>query len=84
MIKKIKEIIKAYILWCRYHINKSYRESRKEEAKRKTQICEDCKYFWKYSRNCMLCGCFIDVKVLYPYEIDEKGISINGCPEKKW
>jgi hypothetical protein len=83
-MEKIKEIFKAYILWVWYYLYKPYREQRKVEAQKRIKICEECKYFWKPARNCIICGCFCDVKVKYPYKLDKTGISVNGCPERKW
>jgi len=80
----IKLLIKSYILWIRYYLDKSYREKIKEEAQKRIQICENCEFFWSFARNCMICGCFMDVKTKYTFELDENGKSIDGCPEKKW
>ena len=80
----IKQIIKGYVLWIWYYLYKPYRKKRKEEAKRRIEICEACDYFYKPARNCSLCGCFMDVKTKMPLELDENGISIDGCEIKKW
>jgi len=83
-MKMIKQIIKGYVLWVWYYLNKSYRDKRKIEARKRIKICEDCEFFWKYGRNCMLCRCFMDIKTKMYFDLDEDGISIDGCKEKKW
>ena len=80
----IKNLIKGYYLWAKYHLNKSYRDTRKLESDSRLLICENCKYFWKFGRNCMICGCFIDVKCRSEFDLDENGKSVDGCPEKYW
>lgn len=80
----IKMIIRGYALWIWYYLNKSYRQKRKDEAKRRIQICESCPFFYKWARNCIICGCFVDVKTKIEFKLDENGMSIDGCPEKKW
>lgn len=84
MKKIIKQIFKGYYQWLKYHFNKKYHKKIEAEAKRRIEICESCKYFWKPARNCMLCGCFMDVKTKMDFELDEEGISRNGCVMKKW
>ena len=84
MFRLLGVIIKGYLFWFKYYLNKSYREKRKVEAQKRIQICENCEFFWKFARNCMICGCFMDVKTKMPFELDENGLSIEGCPEKKW
>lgn len=84
IIRILKQIIEGYILWVWYYLSKPYRNKRKEEAKRRIKICESCEFFWKPARNCMLCGCFMDVKTKMEFELDDEGISIDGCLERKW
>ena len=84
MIDKIKQIIKGYYQWAKYHLNKKYRDKLEKEAQRRIEICESCEFFWKPGRNCMLCGCFMDIKTKMDLELDEDGKSIDGCMEKKW
>jgi len=80
----LKLIIIGYYKWLKYHFNKKYRDSIKEEAKRRIKICEECEFFWKPARNCMICGCFCDIKVKSDFKLDKNKKSMNGCPEKKW
>jgi hypothetical protein len=80
----IKQIIKGYYQWFKYQFVKSYREKIEKEADRRIKICESCEFFYKPARNCMICGCFMDVKTKMDLELDENGISIHGCEEKKW
>jgi hypothetical protein len=88
LLKKILKVLKSiaigYALWLWYYMNKSYRERMKAEAKRRICICEHCPFFWPYARNCMICGCLCDVKTKCEFDLDENGISIDGCPEKFW
>ena len=84
MITKIKQIIKGYILWFWYYMNSTYRNKRKADYEKRIKICENCEFFYKPARNCMICGCFMDVKAKMPFDVDSNGISINGCLMKKW
>lgn len=84
MVDRIKLIIKGYILWIWYYLYKPYRDKRKYDAQKRIKICEQCQYFWKPARNCMICGCFMDVKCKLYFPLDENGKSIGGCLEKKW
>jgi len=90
-MKQLKLIIKGYALWIWYYVNKSYREKRKVEAEKRIKICESCEFFWKFGRNCMICGCFMDVKCKGDYDIyNGKAIFKNKkeityvCQMKKW
>jgi len=80
----IKNITRGYYNWLRYIFNKKYRVKIKELASKRIKICESCQFFFKYSRNCMLCGCFCDIKVKSDFKLDHNEISIDGCPERKW
>tara|TARA_B100001250_G_C19482792_1_gene649450 strand:- start:139 stop:282 length:144 start_codon:yes stop_codon:yes gene_type:complete len=40
----------------------------------KKEICYSCKYYRENIRQCALCKCFIDLKVLTP----------SHCPIDKW
>jgi len=79
-----KQILKGYILWMWYYLYKPYRDKRKKEAERRIKICESCEFFYKPARNCMICGCFMDVKTKMDLKLDDEGISIDGCLERKW
>jgi hypothetical protein len=37
--------------------------------------CEGCEFFLKLSRNCLKCGCFMDLKTGLPHA---------SCPVGKW
>lgn len=84
MFSRLKIIIKSYVLWIKFHLSRTYREKVEDESNKRLKICEDCEHFNKSLRNCNICKCFCDVKVLYYYEIDENGKSIDGCLLKKW
>jgi translation initiation factor IF-2 len=80
----IKQIIKGYYQWFKFQLNKEYREKMEKEAERRIKICESCELFYKPARNCMICGCFCDIKTKGDYDYDDEHISIDGCPERKW
>jgi len=82
--RRIQQIIKGYYQWFKYKFNKSYRDKLEKDAQRRIEICESCEYFWKPGRNCMLCGCFMDIKTKMEFDVDENGKSIGGCEDKKW
>jgi len=83
-MSKIIFILKGYILWIWYYLYRPYRDKRKAEAKRRIGICEKCEYFNKKLRTCNICGCFMDVKTKMYIELDEYGLSIDGCLDKRW
>lgn len=83
-MRKFIHILKAYILWVWYYLNKKYRDERKEEAIIRYTICKRCKYFYNASGRCCVCGCFMAVKTKLYFQKDYRGISLHGCPEKKW
>jgi len=84
MIERVKLIIKGYILWIWYYLYKPYRNKRKDEAKRRIEICEKCEFFNKTLRSCEICGCLMDVKTKMFFPLDEEGKTIDGCLERKW
>ena len=84
MMQQIKLILKGYLLWVWYYLYKPYRDKRKKEAKRRIEICESCEHFYKPARNCDMCGCYMDIKTKMDFELDEDGISRDGCLIKKW
>ena len=84
MIKQLGSIIKGYFIWIWYHIYKPYRKRIQSRGKKRIKICESCEHFNHTFRNCEICGCFMDVKVLMTFDLDENGVSIDGCDQKKW
>ena len=48
---------------------------RKEEAKKRLEICATCDKFDKTTSRCEECGCFMIAKTLWPY---------SECPLDKW
>lgn len=80
----IKQILSGYFQWFQYHFSKKHRQKIEAEAERRIKICESCEFFYKPARNCMICGCFMDVKTKMELEVDDEGISIDGCLERKW
>ena len=84
MIKFLKNIITGYYKYAKYLFNKHYRDNIKVLALKRIRICEKCEFFYPHSRNCMICGCFCDIKVKVDFELDDKGKSIDGCPDGRW
>ena len=54
----------------------------KEKAKKRLNICNIC----NHNKNgiCDICGCVLKAKVRVDFDEDENGITIDGCPERKW
>ena len=46
-----------------------------EMASRRLTICRDCPRFFKQTRTCLECGCFMKIKTLIPS---------SYCPLNKW
>ena len=77
-MKNILYIIEGYFVWLWNIITfKTY-----QKAKDRLKICNACTH--NKSGICELCGCIIKAKVRVNYPEDKNGISIEGCPEKKW
>lgn len=78
IIKHIIYIIEGYCIWLWNIITfKTHQKSKKRLI-----ICNKC-----VNNNngiCSLCGCIIKAKVRVNYPEDNNGLSIDGCPEKKW
>lgn len=53
-----------------------------ERAKKRIDICHACTHNKKGI--CEICGCILKAKVRVDYPLDNAGISIDGCPERKW
>jgi hypothetical protein len=66
----VTEIIRDELSGKANHVPKEIKQER-------LNICSTCHYFKKISRQCSVCGCFLDVKVLY---------SDSTCPldSPKW
>lgn len=78
IFKKIYYILEG---WLKYILStiKFYRSG---IAEKRLLICNNCKY--RKGGFCERCGCYIKAKVNVNYYLNENGISIEGCPEKKW
>jgi len=83
LLKILGLILKGYALWVLYYVWPPYRMMRKAEALYRISVCEKCEFFTPI-RTCGECGCFMDVKTKMRFPMDSFGISIGGCPEKKW
>jgi len=80
----LRQIAVGYASWLWYHLCKPYRDRRKEQAKARMKICESCEHFWRYTRQCSLCWCFMHIKVKMHFDLDNNGKSIGGCLEHRW
>ena len=77
-LKNIIYIIEGYSVWVWNII--SFKTHKK--AIYRLKICNMCEHNNKGI--CDLCGCIIKAKARVDFPEDENGISIEGCPEKKW
>ena len=71
-------IIEGYVKWWWNTITGKTAAKAKERLK----ICGKCECNEKGI--CNECGCIINAKVRCDYIEDDDGISIDGCPLKKW
>lgn len=71
-------IIEGYSVWLWNII--TFKTYKKSIARLK--LCKECKH--NNNGICDICGCIIKAKVHVNYPEDKNGISIDGCPEKKW
>ena len=78
LLKEGLYIIEGYVRWL-FDIFKGEASPR---YKQRYKICKECKY--NKHGVCKLCGCIIKAKTRVSYELDENGISLDGCPMKKW
>ena len=73
-VRNILYIIEGYLKWSWDFITRktSYR----------LNICNKC----EYNKNgiCSLCGCILKAKVRVDFMEDEDGVTIDGCPKRKW
>ena len=76
-------ILEGYCNWIWFYLNKSYRNKQRKLFSERIQICEACEQFTK-TRQCNLCGCFMDAKTKCIFKLDNDGKSINGCWKKHW
>ena len=77
-MKRLKYILVGYFKYVKDKIFK--RQTEKE--KYRLNICKECNF--NNNGICKLCGCIIKVKVKVDFLEDEDGITIDGCPERKW
>jgi hypothetical protein len=78
LLKKIKYIFEGYFKYIKDLIyNTSTYKSRN-----RYNICKQCEF--NNHGICEKCGCIIKVKVKVDFLEDENGISLDGCPERKW
>ena len=77
-LKHFIEIIEGYCIWFYNAIT----GKTSKIAKSRLDICDKCNFNKKGI--CKLCGCVLKAKTRVWYPLDDKGLSINGCPLKKW
>ena len=78
VINNIIFIIEGYIVWLWNIITGKTRQ----KALKRLKFCNNCEFNKKGI--CSECGCIIKAKVRVDFPEDENGISIDGCPHKKW
>ena len=76
--RNILYIIEGYLKWSWDFIT---RKTSKRAAYR-LNICNTCEY--NKNEICSLCGCILKAKVRVDFMEDEYGVTIDGCPERKW
>lgn len=77
-VRNILYIIEGYLKWSWDLVT---RKTSKRAAYR-LNICNKC----EYNKNgiCSLCGCILKAKARVDFMEDEDGVTIDGCPERKW
>lgn len=77
-VRNILYIIEGYLKWSWDFIT---RNTSKRAAYR-LDICNRC----EFNKNgiCSLCGCILKAKVRVDFMEDEDGVTIDGCPKRKW
>lgn len=51
-------------------------------AVKRMSVCKCCEH--NIHGICQLCGCILKAKVRVDFMLDKDGLSIGGCPKKKW
>ena len=77
-IKYIFYIIAGYSVWIWNIIS----GKTKQQAKERLAICNCCIH--NKDGICEICGCVLKAKVRVDFMEDENGITIDGCPQRKW
>ena len=78
IFKTIKYIIEGYFKYIRDFI----KNTSTYKSKKRLNICNQCEF--NNIGICKQCGCIIKIKVKVDFLEDENGITIDGCPERKW
>ena len=77
-LQHILYIIEGYLKWLFDII--TFKESRL--SKKRMIICKKCE---NYNHGiCDKCGCILKAKTRVDFLLDNEGISIDGCPIRKW
>ena len=77
-LRDILYIIEGYFYWVK---DKIMNKINPVSVKR-LSICKDCEH--NIHGICQLCGCVLKAKARVDFMLDEDGLSIDGCPKKKW
>lgn len=75
---KIKYILEGYYKFIKDFI----KQTSTYKSRQRLNICKQCEFNNKGI--CKKCGCIIKIKVKVDFIEDENGITIDGCPERKW
>ena len=51
-------------------------------SKERMVICKACEHY--NNGICDDCGCVLQAKTRVDFMLDDDGISIDGCPQRKW
>lgn len=78
IIRHAAYIIEGYAKWLYDVVT---REGSRDSLRR-LAVCEHCEH--RRRGICSLCGCIIKAKVRVKYMLDDDGLSVEGCPERKW
>lgn len=77
-VRNILYIIEGYLKWAWDFITR--KTSRRASVR--LGICNKCEH--NKGGICQLCGCILKAKVRVDFMEDDDGITIDGCPERKW
>lgn len=71
-------VVEGYVKWL-WDI--TFKRSN-QRTKQRLALCTECEH--NKHGVCELCGCVVKAKVRCTFMEDEEGISIDGCPDRKW
>ncbi len=77
-LQNIFYIIEGYSKWLFDIV--TFKENRL--SKKRMAICNKCEH--NKHGICELCGCILKAKTRVDFILDNNGITIDGCPKRKW